>query len=877
MKNRINFRFIAQYTIVFILCSLIVFSPFYMSGKSLVYNKDGWMQYLKLLIYYSEYLRTIFKNFFIDHSFIIPQWSFSIGEGADIFTSFQCYAIGDPIAFLCVFFSGNNMYLFFIGSIILRLYLAGLAFICFCKYKHLTNKYAIMAGTFSYVFCLWNFFDSVRHLHFLTPMIIFPFMIISIDELIDNNKPLMFTMMVFVIGVVNFFFFCIIVMIVILYVAIRLLTKFGKDYRAILKKLLSIIIYSVTGVLMAGIVIIPMLHSFTDDFRLDIATNIRLIYPLYFYLKLPSTLFSTSRYYWLCMGFAVQTYFAWISLFYRRKEKKLLFIINLVSILFILTPLFGQITNGMKYITNKWSFALALLMSYDLASEWEYLKEKRKIILPIYLLVLIASVVLSRSVNITVPMIIGLFFLGALFYDKHLVFGKYDLKQLAMTATVILCVVFNGFWMYSPLGSYYIEGGTTLEENRNIMNTSEAKVISELDESGNGEFFRYSGNDLTKNASLIFDTHSTDFYWSLSNKYVSRYRVDLELDEYSLSGYLEYGKRPVLYSLADVKYYINPSGDKNTPDGYSYVQKKDNFDLYLNNNFLPFGYTYEKAMSYDEWKELNVVEKEEALTQYVIVDDIERTGNIIDSKSKEISYEIEYSNNVNKSDNYTITKNDSYIDLKFKALNDCEVYLSVNGLSYKDTVSWLKNPETETYIDVEVFGETINSIRYATEDDKNQHGRHDFTVYLGSLKDVSLDKIRLIFTKTGIYDIKNISIYCVPIGWYEEDLKDLSEDYLSTVVFEDNRVTGNIFLKKAKYLVLSIPYSSDWKVYVDGKKTESFVANGCYTGIYLESGNHSIELKYSSKLLNVGLIVSATGFIIFGFLIKNRKYKTTDE
>lgn len=874
MKKRIDFKFIGIYTVVFAVYSLIIFSPFYLNDVSLVYNKDGWMQYLKLLIYYSGYLRGILKNIFINHTFVIPQWSFSIGEGSDIFTAFQCYAFGDPIALLSVFFNGNNMYVFFIGSIILRLYLAGLAFIYFCSYMKAANRYAIMAGTLTYVFCLWNFFNSVRHLHFLTPMIIFPFMIISIEKLIKENKPLMFTIMVFVIGVVNFFFFCIIVMLVVLYVTVRLLTLYGKNYKPIINKLIKIIIYSVTGVLMAGFVILPMLHSFTDDFRLDIATNIRLIYPLFFYLKLPSSLFSTSRYYWLCMGFAVPVFFALISNFFRRKEEKFLFVMNMLNVFFILTPVFGQITNGMKYITNKWSFAMSLLVAYDLVVEWEYLKEKRKIMLPVYAVLLLASIVLSRSVNITVPMLIGLLFLSLLFYEKPVIYKKTDIKQLALVCLVALCVTFNGFWMYSPLGSYYIEGGTSIEDNQNIMNLSEAKVISELDDK---EFFRYSGDDLTKNASLIFGTHSTDYYWSLSNKYVSRYRVDMEIDEYSLSGYLEYGKRPVLYSLANVKYYINPEGDSVIPDGYTLSGTRDGYDLYTNDNYLPFGYTYEKAISYDEWDKLNVVDKEQALTQYVVLDGIENTGKAVKTDSKEISYRISPSENVEINDNYIVSKKDSYIDIDFEKLSDCEVYLSINGLSYEDPTSWLKNPNTETYLNIETAGKTVNSIRYATADDKNQHGRHDFTVYLGSMNKESLDNIRIVFTEAGIYDIDDISIYCMPIGWYEDDLIHLKEDTVKDVKIDDNYVGGNISLTSDKYLVLSIPYSTNWKAYVDGERVETFVANGCYTGLALSSGNHSIELRYSPKLMNIGLVISAVGFGIFACLVVLNKKKQNNE
>jgi uncharacterized membrane protein YfhO len=689
-------------------------------------------------------------------------------------------------------------------------------------------------------------------------------MIMSVEKLIKEDKPLLFTIMVFVIGVVNFFFFCIIVMLVALYVTVRLLVLYGKDHKSILNKLIKIIIYSFVGVLMAGFVVLPMLHSFTDDFRLEVATNIRLIYPLFFYLKLPSSLFSTSRYYWLCMGFAIPVFFALISVFFRRKEEKFLFVMNLINVVFILTPVFGQITNGMKYITNKWSFAMSLLIAYDLVAEWDYLKEKKQNMFPIYVALLLASIVLSRSINITVPMLIGLFFLLTLFYEKPIQYLQLDVKQLLLVFLVALCVIFNGFWMYSPLGSNYIESGTLIEDNKNIMNLSEGKVISELSDN---DFFRYSGDDLTRNASLIFGTHSTDYYWSLSNKYVSRYRVDMEIDEYSLSGYLEYGKRPVLYSLANVKYYINPKGNKSIPDGYTLKSNTGSYDLYINNNYLPFGYTYDKAISYEEWNKLNVVEKEQALTQYAVLDGVGITGETISIVSKEIDFNISSSETIEINNKYTVSKKDSYIDLKFNDLSDCEVYLSIKGLDYEDQTIWLKNPSTETYLNVEISGQVVNSVRYATADDKNQHGRHNFTVYLGSLKDLKLDQVRIRFSEAGIYNIDDISIYCLPIGWYEESLKSLKENVMKDVRIENNNVKGNITLNSDKYLVLSIPYSTNWKAYVDGKEVRIFVANGCYTGLALSSGNHSIELEYSPKLINNGLIVSACGLCIFAYLV----------
>ena len=61
----------------------------------------------------------------------VPTWDFSIGYGADIITTLSYYGLGDPLDLLAAFVPGRWTEQLLEGLIVLRLYLAGLAFMAF--------------------------------------------------------------------------------------------------------------------------------------------------------------------------------------------------------------------------------------------------------------------------------------------------------------------------------------------------------------------------------------------------------------------------------------------------------------------------------------------------------------------------------------------------------------------------------------------------------------------------------------------------------------------------------------------------------------------------------------------------------------------------
>ena len=89
--------------------------------------------------------------------------------------------------------------------------------------------------------------------------------------------------------------------------------------------------------------------------------------------------------------------------------------------------------------------------------------------------------------------------------------------------------------------------------------------------------------------------------------------------------------------------------------------------------------------------------------------------------------------------------------------------------------------------------------------------------------------------------------------------------------FEENYINGYINLEKDLTIYTSIPYDKGWQVYVNGKKTETFKIGNSLLGFDVLSGESIIELKYQSKGIVLGSIISITSVIICIALSSKRK------
>lgn len=93
--------------------------------------------------------------------------------------------------------------------------------------------------------------------------------------------------------------------------------------------------------------------------------------------------------------------------------------------------------------------------------------------------------------------------------------------------------------------------------------------------------------------------------------------------------------------------------------------------------------------------------------------------------------------------------------------------------------------------------------------------------------------------------------------------------------FTDTNVTGYVEASTDGALYTSIPYDTNWKIFIDGKEAvygeEVEAIGGALTGIRLRKGSHRIELSYEACFGKESVMISAVTFIILIFFIAYQK------
>lgn len=892
------------YTIIFVLITAAVFSFFTFSGRTLVRRLDAWMQHYKALIYYARWLRSIVMNVVENHSFSIPSYSFSMGYGSDIITTLHYYVIGDPLNLLCLFVPVRYMYHLYGGLIILRLYLAGISFSCFCFYMGRDRK-STLTGALVYIFSGFSLCYSVINPYFVNPMIYFPLLLLGVEKILKEKKPGLFIGMVFLSAVSNFYFFYMLALFTAMYTVFRLVMRYGKtEIRKAVCCLLHIGGYAVTGVLLSAFLFLPVILAFLDCPRTGMA--VYNFWPSLEYLrKFPEAFLTyTEPGMWTTAGYSVVVLAAVLFLFMHRGNRHFKFLFVLLTV-FLVFPVFGHIFNGFSYVANRWIWVYSTLLSYMVAFFWPRFKavSKRELIRLSFLTAMFLGlcVVLSQRVSrsLFVSGIMAGLFLTALFLQQW--HKKEQLTEFFLLGVVLLGIYGNAYCYFSEHSRNMIAQFKRQETiNDELYDTVDQAVLSLREDE---EFYRYSGHAYDTNSTVLSDLSGVDYYWSLSPGSFFEWWSQTAVLENTYHFYHTLDDRTALNTLSGVKYFVTAkeNGHENyVPYGYSEITIKDEeaalkYRLYENDYALPLGYVYKEYISSDTFAEFTPLERQEAMMQGIVLE--EGTDICGQAKpevtSRKLDYVMEYNDGeVELRDSaFVIKKENSAVTLLFDGMEKAETYLYMDGLYYqKEDLSMydlLYQTEPDTLEIVfqsdHANGTTIQkTLIYRTDKEIYTTGRHDFLAHMG-YDDAKKKTITIIFPETGIYEFDSLDVLGQPMESYAGQSEALRENVLENPNMHylpvndapsvTDTVTGNITMDSAGVLCVTIPYSRGWNAYVDGKKQALLKANIMFMGLELEAGEHEIRLVYETPGLRLGMIISfasLSGLIIFMAMQKRR-------
>lgn len=895
------------YTLMFLLMCIVAFLPFFTEGKSFVWGagvEDGLSQHFSALAYYGEALREFFRNLLAGHPKLV-MWDMSLGYGADILSTLNYYAIGDPLNLLYGFVSPKNTETMYNFMIVLRMYLAGITFIMYAR-KMKKRSYGTVIGALVYVFSGFCFRLGLRHPFFINPMIYFPLLCLGIEKIYQRERPYVFIFAVCVSAMSNYYFLYMLTIFAVIYAWIRFY-KYSEEnkIKTFFLTILKFGMYYTLGIAMAAVILLPSVIGFLGNGRYGNGADWKslIVYPGKYYLLFIENFIgygnmgsNTNAGYLPIVGIVVL-----FTLFSQRMKHKKYRAAFIASIIALILPIFGYAFNGFSYANNRWAFALSFIVALLTAEMYPrlFVMSKRQqigigagiIIYTVFCIIVNASgeeILKNKGIMAACGLI-------AVFYILLLIFQRlgYDTQKrivrVSMAILLLISVGVHGYYRFDPKEYAYTQEFMDQGQAYRTLKEDNIRMLSKANDPSvyrvHAEGYQY------KNYGLINHLNTISGYYSITAKCVTDTIKGYDtLGMQYADKYKGVDQRLGLLSLAGVKYItvahnsqvakdVSSMGD--VPYGVEKLRKKGNITLYKNKYALPFAYAYDSYMTEQQYEQLNGIGKEQAMLAQIILN------------QHPADKEIQHNEQRNGPDIQTISlpetrisspKGKKYADITVPVEKDKETYLYFKNLVYHGK----KNGDDKFIL----TGRKGTKGILVTQNDVQQKihiqstfnpyyfGRKDYIVKINHQTSKAKEKVRLNFLSPGEYEFDDISLITVPKKDVLARLKERKENSMKQIQYEGNHFRGVYHAKKDQILCVTIPYSKGWKATVNGNRTKIYKANGMFMGIIMKKGTQSVKLDYETPGLKIGAWISLVAWIglgIYGLYFEKYRKKLLNQ
>lgn len=493
--------------------------------------------------------------------------------------------------------------------------------------------------------------------------------------------------------------------------------------------------------------------------------------------------------------------------------------------------------NGFSYSTDRWFFIIVFFVNVAavlVMEEQLYMSKRMR-----YVFWLVAGISITMHVifnDKNSGMLIRIAVFGVCCICLPYLWNYRKKREWVLLAFCTMLAALMGLFSYGPKilgGSGYSAG---FKENGVY---AEIKRSAEKINDEQYKFKRYDVYDSSLGSSLVMDYFGTTEYFSVLNAYVSEFYQNINISPgVRAASHILRGLdgRKELEALLSVSQYMD----------FETGESGETFSKILpNKDYLPLGFTYDTYLVRSDFENLNSIEKQSLLLTAVVLEEEQSTTESVKAETVV---------NSDKEINFQILENDDenrmrvYIDFdQYSQYKDGigEIYVQFCGLSgsadiYVGNKDFQLRDETFLYY----LGEDEFWINLS-ELEENEQGLY-FDLYIDGISDFSESKMH--------------------VWWHEisyEAISKRSENTVSNLELGNNSVKGNITCEADEILFFSIPFSSGWTAYVDGKETEIKRADIAFMAIMPGEGEHEILLKYESPGMKSGLIISVSMALIW--------------
>lgn len=819
---------------------------------------------------------------YIKSGILSSGYSFQNGLGGFVLGPYLSYL--DPLDWIYLLMPGE--YIYYANVIALFVRVITMAVFSYLFFKRIyRNQISAFLSSLIWVFCgytvLWG-----QHYSFATGMAYFTMILYFLQMFIENDKKKKFLPLALAFCAYdNYYFFYmagIFCVIYILYYSI--IKKWG--IKGCLKKELKLFLMALVAIGISAAALFPTLREFLLSVRggeLSLSDTLGVLYsPMYLLTYAGRFMsnnilgigenFSGAYNYYEAGVLATSLLFPYsLVMLFQGKRKKRAGIIFLISAAALVMPITSLIMN-MNALKPRWTFILSLLMVICIGFFVDILVNRE-----------IEASQLKKTVIIANIAYGILFFVLFLAHKKNMIVLNKTVCIFILTCITVYSIVLWNYQKFPSKGIYFLtvmimaelvltsyptvneRKMISIEElNHGFYEDGTKEIVKKIKEN-DSSFYRVNKtyDSVFYNDALVQGYNGTAFYGNSNSKELINFYTSLDLS-------LLYGKthfiripytREYLNSLLGVKYLIARKGEP-VQGSYREFYSDEQFTVYKNEAFLPFGYLYENEIGKNEFNNLKGIEKDVALTKYYyFTEEVDESA--LGPKLDEIStYDLIPL--LKKTENCTAIEENAGLQISGME-NDMQLTFDIPKLEEYQQPCQLKFTLTA---DQYTIAKVHVSTREAEENTINIGIASGTNVYYIDLENYkNIQSIRMNISEIN-QEIKmsQLVLETFDIDKMHQNIEKMQRTSAIRQEENGNSLSGtveNLYQREAM-LCMPVIYDDNWKAYVDGKKQEVCNINGGLLGVSgIAAGRHEIRLVYSPVEVIAGCGVSAVVSIIY--------------
>ncbi len=895
-KLKINSRFLGEYKYILtaFFAAAITMLTIYLCNKMIPFGENTILR-MDLYHQYGPLFAELYERIVNSDNMI---YSWISGLGSCFLGNYFNY-LSSPLGFLIIFFGHKGVTEAIATMILLKAAFSAAAFTYYIKGSFRIQNFATSAFGVMYAFCgymlayYWN-------VMWLDAMVLLPIVLLGIERIIDNGK-----MKTYVIGLAltmfsNYYMsymLCIFSVIYFIYyffktysftdvVDRRIKSKKRLDNNRFLRSGVIFAIASLTAAGLMACVLLPVYQilqssSATNDL---FPKELKTYFTFYDFFanhlaNLTTTIRSSGDHVLPNVYCGVLTLILAPLYFFTKtiSKREKIATLSLLVVLYLSFNLnyLNFIWHGFHFpndLPYRQSFIYSFILVVIAYKTFIRIKEFRTAHFAAVGAALVCFVMLteemtsknvtSGTITLTLVLIVLYVIILSIFKDKRFL-------SSSVAALLIICVCSEAVMCDSNTVSITVKKDSFVADYDDVIEVKETLDVIEKD-----NFYRMELADLRTrmdNSWLYYNGASV--FSSMAYEPVAKLQDRLGMMSNTINSYTYNPQTPVYNMMFSMKYIVNnetPDVMANS-DSYDDVYSYKKYTAYKNNYYLPIAYIVDSNVaSWATEEYIDAWQKNTSGDPFALQGDYFNlaTGGLGSPFVRiEPSY-IDYSN----LEPFTEGTNASFFT--FDKTND-----DLDGAAI---FTLMPQTDGNIYIYFHVQGAESRSITVTTPTGTISHSvDQDCILDLGH--HYSGDTIIVNLPIESAYGNLKFMAYTLDSAIMNEGYEILSNQQVFIEEFNDTSIKGRVTATEKSLIYTSIPYDSNWQVYIDGEKVSSdkIIAIGdALLGVYVDKGNHNIELRYEMKMLYMGALVTIATclFIAIYYLVRilgDRKKKSS--